>query len=90
MINDQEYITTELKKTLEKIIPLSSKRLSNLVAIIIGIIIEKTVVLSEIAQELKDSYSSGTEDSKIKRIQRFLSNKALKTEKLYEFYIYKF
>ena len=29
MINDQEYITTELKKTLEKMIPLSSKRLSN-------------------------------------------------------------
>ena len=91
MINDQEYITTELKKTLEKMIPLSSKRLNNLVAIIIvGIIISKTVVLSEIAQELKDSYSSGTEDSKIKRIQRFLSNKALKPEKLYEFYIYKF
>ena len=90
MINDQEYITTELKKTLEKMIPLSSKRLNNLVAIIVGIIISKTVVLSEIAQELKDSYSSGTEDSKIKRIQRFLSNKALKPEKLYEFYIYKF
>lgn len=71
-------------------IPLSSKRLTNLVAIIVGIIISKTVVLSEIAQELKDSYSSGTEDSKIKRIQRFLSNKALKPKKLYEFYIYKF
>lgn len=48
------------------------------------------VVLSEIAKELKDSYSSVTEDSKIKRIQRFLSNKVLKPEKLYEFYIYKF
>ena len=90
MINDQEYITTELKKTLEKMIPLSLQRLNNLVAIIVGIIISKTVVLSEIAQELKDSYSSGTEDSKIKRIQRFLSNKAIKPEKLYEFYIYKF
>lgn len=90
MINDQEYITTELKKTLEKMIPLSLKRLNNLVAITVGIIIAKTVVLSEIAQELKDSYSSGTEDSKIKRIQRFLSNKALNPEKLYEFFIYKF
>ncbi|AUO15613.1 IS4 family transposase [Clostridium taeniosporum] len=90
MINDQEYITTKLKKTLEKMIPLSSKRLNNLVAMIIGIIISKTVVLSEIAQELKDSYSSGTEESKIKRLQRFLSNKSINPEKLYEFYIYKF
>ncbi|EES49598.1 putative transposase [Clostridium botulinum E1 str. 'BoNT E Beluga'] len=63
-------------------IPLSSKRLNNLVAMIIGIIISKTVVLSEIAQELKDSYSSGTEESKIKRLQRFLSNKSINPEKL--------
>lgn len=83
MINDQEYITTELKKTLQKMIPLSLKRLNNLVVIIVGIIISKTVVLSEIAQELKDSYSSGTEDSKIKRLQRFLSNTAIKPEKLW-------
>ena len=47
MINDQEYITTELKKTLEKMIPLSSKRLNNLVAIIVGIIISKTVVIEQ-------------------------------------------
>ena len=38
MINDQEYITTELKKTLEKMIILSTPRLNNLIAIIIGII----------------------------------------------------
>ena len=54
---------------------------------IIGVIISKTVVLSEIAQELKNSYSSGTEKSKIKRFQRFLSNKSLKPENLYELYI---
>ncbi|MBW6411635.1 hypothetical protein [Clostridium weizhouense] len=53
MINDQEYITTKLKKTLEKMIPLSSKRLNNLVAMIIGIIISKTVVLSEKLKSLK-------------------------------------
>ena len=38
MINDQEYITTELKKTLEKMIILPTPRLNNLIAIIIGLI----------------------------------------------------
>ena len=55
MINDQEYITTELKKTLEKMIILSTPRLNNLIAIIIGIIASQSVVLSKISQELKDS-----------------------------------
>ena len=72
MINDQEYITTELKKTLEKMIILSTPRLNNLIAMIIGIICSQSVVLSKISQELKDCYSSGTEESKIKRLQRFL------------------
>ncbi|BBK78760.1 hypothetical protein CBU03nite_13990 [Clostridium butyricum] len=39
MINDQEYITTELKKVLEKMLILKSTRLNNLVAVIIGIIV---------------------------------------------------
>ena len=86
MINDQEYITTELKKTLEKMIILSTPRLNNLIAMIIGIIASQSVVLSKISQELKDSYSTGTEESKIKRLQRFLSNKAINPEKLYEFF----
>ena len=85
MINDQEYITTELKKTLEKMIILSAPRLNNLIAMIIGIICSQSVVLSKISQELKDCYSSGTEESKIKRLQRFLSNKAIEPERLYEF-----
>ena len=89
MINDQEYITTELKKTLEKMLILSSPRLNNLVAMVVGIIICQSVVLSKISQELKDSYSSATEESKIKRLQRFLSNKAINPEKLYEFFAYK-
>ena len=42
---------------------------------IIGIICSQSLVLSKISQELKDCYSSGTEESKIKRLQRFLSNK---------------
>jgi hypothetical protein len=89
MINDQEYITTELKKILEKMIILSSTRLNNLIAMVIGIIISQSVVLSNISQELKDSYSSGTEESKIKRLQRFLSNKAINAEKVYEFFAYR-
>lgn len=31
MINDQEYITTKLKKKLEKIVILSNPRLNNLI-----------------------------------------------------------
>ena len=89
MINDQEYLTTELKKTLEKMIILSAPRLNNLIAVIIGIICSQSVVLSKISQELKDSYSVGTETSKVKRLQRFLSNKAINPEKLYEFFAYK-
>jgi hypothetical protein len=89
MINDQEYLTTELKKTLEKMIRLSAPRLNNLIAMIIGIISSQSVVLSKISQELKDCYSLGTEESKIKRLQRFLSNKDINPEKLYEFFAYK-
>ena len=89
MINDQEYITTKLKKTLEKMIILSKPRLNNLIAMVIGIITSQSVILSKISQELKDCYSLGTEEGKIKRLQRFLSNKALNPEKLYEFFAYK-
>ena len=77
MINDQKYITTELKKTLERMIILSKPRLNNLIAMVIGIITSQSVILSKISQELKDCYSLGTEESKIKRLQRFLSNKAI-------------
>ncbi|MDY4253471.1 MULTISPECIES: hypothetical protein [unclassified Clostridium] len=70
MINDQEYLTTELKKALEKIIILSAPHLNNVIAIVIGIICCQSVVLSKISQELKDSYSLGTETSKVKKIQR--------------------
>ena len=45
MINYQEYIATKLKKTLEKMIILSTPRLNNLIAMIIGIITSQSVVL---------------------------------------------
>lgn len=68
---------------------LSAPRLKNLITVVIGIILSQSVVLSKISQELKDSYSLGTEESKIKRLQRFLSNKAINPERAYEYYIYK-
>lgn len=43
---------------------------------IIGIISSQLVVLSKISQELKDCYCLGNEEIKIKKLQRFLSNKA--------------
>lgn len=85
MINDHECITTELKKVLEKMIILSSNRLNNLVAMIVGIIVSQSVILSDISQKLKDSYSSGTEESKIKRLQRFFRNKLINPEKVMNF-----
>lgn len=44
MINYQEYIATKLKKTLEKMINLSTLCLNNLIAMIIGIITSQSVV----------------------------------------------
>ena len=70
MINDQECITTALKKMLEKIIILSTLRLNNLIAMIIRIITSHSIDLSKISQELKDCYSLGTEESKIKKITK--------------------
>jgi hypothetical protein len=83
MINTQIYITTKLKETLEKMIILPKKRLTNIVFIIIGIINSKSVVISNKAEELKDDYSKGTEASKIKRIDRFFSNKLFNPETVY-------
>ncbi|WP_425447384.1 IS4 family transposase [Dethiothermospora halolimnae] len=89
MINTQEYIITELKKTLEKMIILSSRRLDNLVAIVLGIIVSKSTILSNISEELNDFYSTAKEESKIKRIQRFLTNKKINPEHTYEYFAYK-
>lgn len=71
-----------IEKNTRKMIILSAPRLNNLIAIIIGIICSQSVVLSKISQELKDSYSVGSETSKVKRLQRFLSNKAINSRKI--------
>ena len=68
---------------------LSAPRLNNLIVMVIGIICSQSVVLYKISQELKDNYFLGTEESKIKRFQRFLSNEAINPEKLYKFFTYK-
>ena len=65
---------------------LSIPRLNNLIAMVFEIICSQSVLLSKISQELKDNYSLGTEESKIKRLQIFLSNEAINPEKLYEFF----
>ena len=44
MINYQECITTNLKKCYKKMIILSTNRLNNLIAMIIGIITSQSVV----------------------------------------------
>lgn len=87
-LNDQEYITTNLLKNLEKMVPLSLNRLRNLASLIFGIIIGESVLISNIAQELKDTYSKGTEASKNKRIYRFLINDKFDAEEIYRCFIY--
>lgn len=87
-LNDQEYITTNLLKNLEKMVPLSLNRLRNLASLVFGIIIGESVLISNIAQELKDTYSKGTEASKNKRIYRFLINDKFDAEEIYRWFIY--
>lgn len=87
MLNNQEYITTELEKILYEILPITSKRLKNLVYIIIGIILSKSVVISDISEKLKDDFTDATEESKIKRIYRFFSSSTINSEYVYSFFI---
>lgn len=83
MLNNQEYITTELREILYNILPISSNKLKNLVYIVVGIVLSKSVVLSEISERLKDDYTEASEASKIKRIFRFLTSSIIKSDYLY-------
>lgn len=87
MINNQKYITTQLEEVLYEVLPITSKRLKNLVYIITGIILSKSVELSDISEKLKDDFSEGTEDSKIKRIYRFFSTSPINADYVYSFFI---
>ena len=64
MLNNQEHITAELEKILYEILTITSKRLKKLVYIIIGIILSKSVKISDIAEKLKDDFTDATEESK--------------------------
>lgn len=57
---------------------------------IVGIIVSQLVILSKISQELRYSYPSDIEQSKIKRLQRLLNNNSINAEKIYEFFTYRF
>ena len=89
MLNNQEYITTELEKILYEILPITTKRLKNLIYIIIGIILSKSVVISDISEKLKDDFTDATEESKIKRIYRFFKNSPINPDYLYSFLLKK-
>lgn len=71
-------------------IMLSEANIKNLVAVIIGIICSRSVLLSKIAEELKDEYSKGNELSKIKRITRFLKSKSFNAETVYFYFLQHF
>lgn len=87
ILNNQKYITTELEKILYEILPLTRKRLKNLVYIIIGIILSKSVELSDIAEKLKDDFTDANEESKIKGIHRFFKKSTISPEYIYSFFI---
>ncbi|MFL0197973.1 hypothetical protein ACJDU8_20750 [Clostridium sp. WILCCON 0269] len=60
MLNAQHHITRKLEKILYEILLITSKRLKNLVYIIIGIILSKSVVSSDISEKLKDDFIDAT------------------------------
>ena len=65
--NTQEEIIT---KSLEESLILRKKVIKNLASIIVGRILEKSTVVSQIAENLKEDFSEGKEESKIKKIKR--------------------
>lgn len=83
--NTQEEIITKISKSLEKSLILRKKVIKNLASIVLGIILAKSTVVSKIAENLKEDFCKGKEESKIKKIKRFF-NKAI-TEDMYMFFV---
>lgn len=73
--NTQEEIITKISKSLEKSLILRKKVIKNLASIVLGIILAKSTVVSKIAENLKEDFCAGKEESKIKKIKRFFSKK---------------
>lgn len=83
--NTQEEIITKLSKSLEKMLIMRKKSVDTLAGIIVGMILAKTTVVSKIAENLKEDFCKGKEESKIKKIKRFL-NKEI-SDDMYMFFI---
>ena len=66
--NTQEEIITKLAKSLEESLILRKKAIKILAGIVIGIILAKSTVVSKIAENLKENFCEGKEESKIKKI----------------------
>ncbi len=73
--NTQEEIITKITKSLEESLILRKKVIKNLASIILGMILGKSTVVSKIAENLKEDFSEGKEESKIKKIKRFFNKK---------------
>lgn len=83
--NTQEEIITKITKSLEESLILRKKVIKNLASIILGMILGKSTVVSKIAENLKEDFSEGKEESKIKKIKRFFNKKI--SEDMYIFFI---
>lgn len=83
--NTQEEIITKITKSLEESLILRKKVIKNLASIILGMILGKSTVVSKIAENLKEYFSEGKEESKIKKIKRFFNKKI--SEDMYIFFI---
>lgn len=83
--NTQEEIITRIGKSLEKSLILRKKVIKILSGIIIGIILGKSTIVSRIAENLKEDFCNGTEESKKKKIKRFFNRKI--TDDMYQFFV---
>ena len=83
--NTQEEIITRIGKSLEKSLILRKKVIKILSGIVIGMILGKTTIVSKIAENLKEDFCNGTEESKIKKIKRFFNRKI--TDDMYQFFV---
>lgn len=73
--NTQEEIITKISKCLEKSLILREKVIKILAGIVIGIILSRSTIVSKIAENLKEDFCNGKEESKIKKIKRFMNKK---------------
>lgn len=83
--NTQEEIITKISKSLEKSLILRKKVIKVLASVVLGIILAKSTIVSKIAENLKEDFCEGKEESKIKKIKRFF-NKNI-SDDMYLFFI---